>query len=114
MCSGATKFAISQAASRFGTSATTHPSAMILISASERESLEAISGRSPRTSSTSFLEVVTRNIFSLPLPCSACESMSETTNRGFAEESASTRISLGPGRRSTPTVPKSWRFASTT
>jgi hypothetical protein len=33
---------------------------------------------------------------------------------GVCAESARTRISLGPGRRSMATLPNSWRFASTT
>src|SRR5258708_6638368 len=46
--------------------------------------------------------------------CSACASKSAATQAGVAESSAMTRHSVGPGRASIPTWPKTMRLASTT
>jgi len=50
----------------------------------------------------------------LSLPCSAWARRSAAMKEAFAVLSASTSTSLGPGRRSTETTPKTWRLASTT
>ena len=47
-------------------------------------------------------------------PCSAWLSRSTATTNGSACSSATTRISVGPAKRSMPTSPKSCRLASAT
>src|SRR5215217_4052723 len=67
----------------------------------------------PNVASPTSREVVSR-IAGEVGPCSACPKRSAARRRGSAESSAMIRISVGPARRSMPTVPKSCRFASAT